>query len=220
MTSTTTPRHGSSLAGARVVLVVVLGLVACEEPGFQVVKAADGARALQVKCTKSADDCLEEARTACRRGYDVVDSESHQAALLSDDLPGQTVWYSLTFRCTAASTSARPSFPFRGARSDTTASMGQTPAAADHESASSADARGRSAPTRGCAMDSDCGGGAVCAKPVGSAEGVCARSVDSSGLPNGASPRFGSGAAGQRECLGAMDCGIGFRCDQGRCFKR
>lgn len=199
-------------------LVAALGLVACEEPAFQVVKAADGTKALQVKCTKAADDCLGEARTACRRGYDVVDSESHWASLLSDDLPGETVWYSMTFRCSPGSESPRPSFPFHGKPPDATASFGQTPEVTGRESAPFDGKR----PSRayGCTMDTECGPGAVCAKSAGSSEGQCARSVDASGMPSNTSPRFGSGAAGQRQCAGPMDCGIGFRCDEGRCFKR
>lgn len=204
-------------------LGAALSLVACEESGFQVVKAADGARALRVKCKQPADDCLEEARTACRRGYDVVDSESHEGAALSDDLPGQTLWYSLTFRCTNAGVASGASFPFRGEHGESRAT---TPSAVsgDGDESSAATPRraspARAGGSRGCTMDAECGHGSVCAKSVGSSEGVCARSVDSSGMPSNTGPRFGSGAAGERQCLGPMDCGIGFFCDAGRCFKR
>lgn len=80
-------------------------------------------------------------------------------------------------------------------------------------------ARGTGSPS--CSSDIQCGVGRICSKPAGSYSGVCAVVVDSFGTPNPMAPPrsdWGMGP-GVQQCSFDLDCGIGFRCNQGRCLK-
>lgn len=65
-----------------------------------------------VKCQRSPDACLAEARNTCGN-YAVIDSRSYAGGLLSDALPGPVTWYELTYQC-GPSNGRQATFPFRG----------------------------------------------------------------------------------------------------------
>lgn len=71
-----------------------------------------------------------------------------------------------------------------------------------------------------CSSDFDCGGpGFACSKPVGSYTGTCAKVVNEYGNQVFTGPRTNSIGPGQRQCSLPLDCGLGWKCDQGRCLK-
>lgn len=204
----------------------LLLLVGCGRAGVRQVQTAGGKPIYEAKCQSSSAECIADAHSTCRDGYESLDSESHAGGVLADAMPGPVTWYVLTFRCGSSPSAARPDFPFRGHtyqapafEADRPRRHATTPVRATMPSRASSTPAPETAHGSEWSSDLACGVGYVCAKPVGSFSGECARAVDGMSMPVFTSPRANMGP-GERQCHFATDCGIGFDCNQGRCIKR
>ena len=75
--------------------------------------------------------------------------------------------------------------------------------------------------TRGCTADFECGYGKSCVKGVGDYRGFCAQRVNATGGQSYAPappPQYGTSYA--PDCSYDFQCGLLFRCTDGRCIKR
>ena len=75
--------------------------------------------------------------------------------------------------------------------------------------------------SKGCTTDLECGYGKACVKGVGDYHGFCAQRVNATGGQSYAPappPRYGTSYT--PDCHYDFDCGVLFRCSDGRCIKR
>ena len=75
--------------------------------------------------------------------------------------------------------------------------------------------------SRGCTTDFECGYNKACVKGFGEYHGFCAQRVNATGGPTYApAPAARFGPDYTRDCYYDFDCGVLFRCSDGRCIKR
>lgn len=73
----------------------------------------------------------------------------------------------------------------------------------------------------GCTTDLACGYGKACVKGVGDYHGFCAQRVNATGGQSYApAPPPQYGTSYKPDCHYDFDCGVLFRCSEGRCIKR
>lgn len=73
----------------------------------------------------------------------------------------------------------------------------------------------------GCTTDFECGYGKACVKGVGDYRGFCAQRVNATGGQSYApAPPPQYGTSYKPDCYYDFDCGVLFRCSEGRCIKR
>jgi hypothetical protein len=190
------------------VLFISASLASCGMSRNKATVSSSGVTTHEVKCTDSANDCMNTANAKCPNGFNTVYSDSHAGGVLADILPGPITWYELHFIC-SNSPGTPPVFAWQGPQDMTPVIMeavGNSMQQLNNTSPSytpSYSGRGN------CTSDSSCGIGEVCVKGPGKSMGKCLSSVNKYGIQ-----KYNQTGGSTVSCRTNSDCSIGFRCDR------
>ena len=89
-------------------LLSLLLVVGCASTSDSAFVSPDGGSIYFTKCSVSQGGCLEEIAEVCPSGYNTINLETRKGGLLSDRIPGQVRWWSITYSCKEEETKSQP----------------------------------------------------------------------------------------------------------------